>query len=339
MNFIYPAKWTVNDVELLAADSQLNEVQFFDKVPKTVLEAVEKTILTHRPEFSVRFYGFYGESFDARCLRLIPSVTNLTVNCIDKADHAEVLGELAHLKQLCVGIYNLTELSFLDALPPTLEQLSLEGAKAKNLSLRALPRFRGLKTLYLEGHTKEIESIAALKDLENLTLRSVTLPSLEFLAGLSALGSFALKLGGTRNLDALPRLANLKYLEIWQVQKLADLSVLADVVSLQFLFLQSLPNVKRLPSLAKLKNLRRVYLETMKGLKDLAQIAEAPALAELLYVAANQLQPQDFECFLRHPTLKKAAVGFGSVKRNDELATMFQRAGIADFSPTAFEYR
>jgi hypothetical protein len=77
----------------------------------------------------------------------------------------------------------------------------------------------------------------------------------------------------------------------------------------------------------------------MKGLKDLAQIAAAPALEELYYVAANQLQPKDFQCFLRHPTLKKAAVGFGSVKRNDGLATMFQRAGIADFSPTAFEYR
>jgi len=77
----------------------------------------------------------------------------------------------------------------------------------------------------------------------------------------------------------------------------------------------------------------------MKGLRDLTQIAQAPALAELYYVAANQLQPKDFQCLLRHPTLKKAAVGFGSVKRNDELAALFQRAGIAGFIPDAFEFR
>jgi len=77
----------------------------------------------------------------------------------------------------------------------------------------------------------------------------------------------------------------------------------------------------------------------MKGLCDLSQFAQAPALAELHYVTANQLQPKDFECFLHHPMLKKAAVGFGSLKRNDELATMFQHAGIAGFTPAAFEFQ
>ena len=193
----------------------------------------------------------------------------------------------------------------------------------------------------MEGHTKDIEVIGSLRKLEKLRLRSITVDSLIWITQLPRLWSFDLKLGGTRELSALGQVKNLKYLEIWQVQQFKELAFLTECRALQFLYLQSLPKVTEFPSLAILKNLRRIYLENMKGLSNLTPIAAAPALEEFNFAAAVHLQPKDFSAFLKHKTLKRAAIGFGSQKRNAELEAQLVESGIA-FQTTplhAFTFR
>jgi hypothetical protein len=221
-------------------------------------------------------------------------------------------------------------------LPVEAEQLSL-GATKKTLSLSIIGRFRNLRKLYLEGHRKDISVLAELETLEDLTLRSITLSDLSLLTKLRRLWSLDIKLGGTRNLDLLPRLESLKYLELWRIRGLTDVSPITATTSLQFLLLQDLSRVRMIPPLDSMINLRRVWIETLNGLTNVCTIARAPALGEFSAVAMRHLQPQDFRCFLDHPTLRYMNVGFGSLRRNAELRAMFPSLQHGQLPP--FEFR
>ena len=71
--------------------------------------------------------------------------------------------------------------------------------------------------------------IGDLSALVYLTLRSITLQDLGIFRRLRQLRSLALKLGGTNQLALLNELSSLRYLELWQVRGLSDLSVSATL--------------------------------------------------------------------------------------------------------------
>ena len=134
--------------------------------------------------------------------------------------------------------------------------------------------------------------IRELTTLEDLTLRSTTVPDLDFLAELDRLWSLDIKLGGTTNLAALSGMRGIKYLELWQVRGLAPTpGIVAELPGLQHLFLQSLPQVTALPDLASLQHLRRLVLQNMKGLDDLTAVGTAPALEEFAFIEASGKEP------------------------------------------------
>lgn len=170
--------------------------------------------------------------------------------------------------------------------------------------------------MYVEGHTKDIDVIRELLELERLRLRCVTLPDLKLLTGLAKLKSVEILLGGITNLGALRHLPQLRHLELTWIRGLEDLSIIGELRSLESLHLRALRNVKELPSFRNLKLLRVVCLETMKGLCDLRSIADAPALEKLTLCNLTKLDPRSLRCFLGHPTLREFEVGLGSFKRN-----------------------
>jgi hypothetical protein len=178
--------------------------------------------------------------------------------------------------------------------------------------------------LLVNGHTKDIEIIGLLSHLEDLTLRSITLPDLSILRPLTRLHSLGIKLGGTRDLGLLPRIGRLRYLELWLIRALTDLRPIASVRTLQYLFLQALRNVKELPSLARLHSLRRLRLQTMKGLTDLRPAAKAPALEELVVWDMPHLQPEAFRPFTKSRTLRKASVQLGSDRKTHAVAELLR---------------
>lgn len=227
---------------------------------------------------------------------------------------------LEHYRELTgfhADLYDLGDFGGLRHLPPGLRYLGIGRTKSKAVDLRVLAHLDGLEDLALEGHANGLADLLASKrGLRRLALRSVTLPGLEPLRPLEDLECFELRLGGTRDLSLLPRLERLRYLEIWMVSGLTDLSCLAAQASLEELFLQSLARVKSLPDLSGLPRLKRVHLETMKGITDLAPIAKAPALESLHLIAMNQLQPEALRPFVGHPALRECRIGLGSLKRN-----------------------
>jgi hypothetical protein len=211
--------------------------------------------------------------------------------------------------------------SDLELLPSSLQSLDL-GDGTKRLSLRILERFANLRVLGLDGHRKNIDSIACLTKMEDLTLRSISLPNLDYLLPMKRLRSLDIKLGGTRNLNQVASFTTLKYLEVWQVKGLSDLGFMGDATSLEHVFLQSLKQVTQLPSFGKLTRLKRVELEQMSGVSDLAPVADAPALEELVVSHARHLRPEDFRPFVGHPTLRAASIGLGSIRRNEQVQSL-----------------
>jgi hypothetical protein len=249
----------------------------------------------------------------AKFLRAYPRVQLRAYGHHSTKPNLDFLPYYSDLRHLAIELFELKDLSGLQHAPAELKSLTLGQTRSKSHSLSFLQRFPSLRSLYLEGHSKSIDVVGSLSKLEVLTLRSITLPDLSILLPLNKLHSLGIKLGGTTNLSLLPKIGKLRYLELWMVRGLSDLSCVADIRTLQYLFLQALKQVKKLPSLSRLRLLRRVHLETMKGLEDLQAVADAPALQELLAIDMGQLEPEAFQPFVKHRTLRRATVGNGMV--------------------------
>jgi len=201
----------------------------------------------------------------------------------------------------------------------------------------------------------EASNVEMLDRLPNLEALSVGIYSLESFSFLHSLPNTltTLFLGATKSkkpkLTGLGRftnlkelymegLANLKYLELWQIRGLSDISFISTLSGLQYLFLQSLRNVTELPDLSGLTSLRRVYLETMKGLNDVSGLIQAPALEEYIHVCAQNMSPEQYSEMLENKTLKSALFGFGSDKKNQKMERLMKYKGIKQYSHQPFNF-
>lgn len=247
------------------------------------------------PEMTLRAYGSYDGSIrDLEFLRFFPALRRFDADAL---------------------YGSLVSIDGLRHLPADLEDLAI-GATRARLDLAGLARFGELRYLHLEGQTRGIEVVARLTSLEDVTLRSITLPDLSLLLSLRRLLSLDLKLGGTKDIGLLPRIGELRYLELWMIKGLTDVSVVGSLPTLRSLFLQALRGVETLPDLSGATSLRRVHLETMKGLRDLAPLRTAPALEEVALVDMRHLVPEDLRPLVGLPRLRAVTAGLGSLRKN-----------------------
>jgi Leucine-rich repeat (LRR) protein len=158
--------------------------------------------------------------------------------------------------------------------------------------LKVLSRFHSLRKLCLAGQQNGIATIAELHALEQVSLRAISTPGLEYVSSLPHLWSLDILLGGIRNLSAISGKESIKYLELCRIRELSDISVISSLVGLQYLDLRELRNVTDIPDLSRLTKLRKVGLDNMKGLKDVSAIGKAPALEEFLHIAAQEFLPR-----------------------------------------------
>jgi len=271
-------------------DPRCRVVQFRGALSSDELEEVSSLLRKH-PAVSLRVYG-RGAFPTLDFLEHFPTLERVAIECFD-----------------------LQDISGLRFLRPDLKQLSF-GQTKKRFSVSPLARFSQLERLWLYGHSKNIEVLGELRQLRRLSLRGITLPTLRLLTSLDELEVLELKLGGTRDLRELPHIGRLRYFETFLVRGLSDLRPVAGIETLEYLFLQAQKQVTSMPSFERASKLRRVHLQTMKGLRDLAPLARAPALETLVAVDMGHLMPEHFRPFVRHPTLREAAIGLGSNKKN-----------------------
>jgi hypothetical protein len=246
---------------------------------------------------------------------------------------------LPNLQQFWLHAFWFADFDQLKFLPPSLCRLDLHATKSSKLSLKILAGLPDLQDLFIEGHKRDIETISKLSRLEAITLRSITAPDLDFLVPLKRLWSVEVKLGGSKNLEALTRLPRLKYLELWRVNGLSDLSILSRLPSLQNVFLQDLSSVTALPDLAGNLGLRRLHIENLKRLTDISTVKTAPKLVEYIHTHARHLDPQDFTGLADSPAIRRVCVGFGRTRQNEEFDAWAKSKGLEEYEPHEFEYQ
>jgi hypothetical protein len=230
-------------------------------------------------------------------------------------DDLKILRFFNWVKKLSIDVWTIKSLQGIDNYCPHLEYLGVGNTKSKSHSLKFVSGLANLKELYLEGHKKDIEYLVSLNELERLTLRSITLPGLDFLKEIPSLWWLAIKLGGTSNISALTD-SNLKYLELWRIRGFANLLPITKIPTLQFIFLETLAHIDLLPSLNNLSNLRKLSLRDLHNLSNIKSVLEAPNLEELEILGFNKVDTKEFLKLRGHPTLLRASIFVGREKQN-----------------------
>ena len=337
--FNFQGSVSPDEVKELLLDPDVEIVQTSSPADTATWDLLNQEFFAVRPDIKLRVYGFYFQVCDLAFLSQVRNVRRLSADCLRSATRLEHLTDLPHLESLNIGIYDLDSFELLADLPcEQIHTLSLEMTGSKCPNLHHLDRFKNLKTLYIEGHTKEIERIGSLKYLEDLTLRSVTVPDLSFLQKLHNLWSLDIKLGGSKDLSGLAGMSQLKYLELWQIKGLSDISVVSTLTGLQYLFLQSLSNVMRLPDLSQLSHLRRIFCDHLSPGLDLSTLASASALQEFFFATKGGLAPDAYEWIAKLKSIRRATIALGSYKRNCRVQELFDAHGVAAYESKQFVY-
>ena len=291
------------------------------------------------PPTLVQFSGSAPSDEDHRILGEFLASHPATTVRLYGADLSPDLDYLRHywsVARINIDVQGIGSFEPLRVLRPDLEELTLGPCGRRRLSLAPLEHFTSLRQLVLVRHDRDIDVIGRLRTLQRLTLVSLKLPDLNDFRTLSALWSFALKLGGTTNLKALPEMGHLRYLEIWRVNGLSDLSIIRELHELEYLFLQHLKKVENLPSLAPCQRLRRVHLDRVR-IHDLEAIAAAPQLEELLLLDMPQLREAEFRVLLGHPTLRAVTAGVHNEKRRAAIRAMLGLNDVPSYG-TDFQF-
>ena len=294
--------------QLAPLDPRCRVVQFSAPLTEEDLASLARFLEAY-PQIPLRIFGHYQGASNLSFLRYFPSLQGF------QAD-----------------VYEIESWEGLHHLPPTLKFLGL-GPTRRRFSLSPLARFEELTDLALDGHRKDLAVIGDLRALGFLTLRSITLPDLKLLSPLRKLRGLALRLGGTNQIDGLRDITSLRYLELWRVRGMTDLSAVAALPELRYLFLQDLKQVPSLPSFGPLGNLRRCDIDSLQSLIDLASIAQAPALEELMLANMKHITVDGLSCFRDHPSLKAVSIGLGSQRRNRQAVQLLGLPTVTEIKP------
>jgi hypothetical protein len=331
---------TLAGVKRLAAEPEVEWLQCEWPVSDGTWLMLNEHFCPLRPDVGLRIYTTNpSREYDLGFVRHLTNVRRFAADCLWRARNVEAIAEIPHLESLSLGIYELDDFSVLGRVAPTLTELHLTATRSRKPSLAPLSRFRSLRCLSLEGHTKSIEVLSELQNLEDLTLRSITTPDLAYLAPLSNLWSLDIKLGGIRDFTGVTGKTSIKYLELWQIRKLSDVSFISTLTGLQNLWLESLANVASFPAVADCKELRRILILNLKTLHDFAAIEFAPALEEFQLIEGIKLTAEGLLPVLRNPTVRRVHAGFSPHQEYEAFCRLQERYGKAPYLYRPFEYR
>lgn len=328
------------DLDRIVNNPISHTIQFDSPLSKIDIDLLENEVFSKRPDIFLRVFGHHSEkSCDINFVKQIPSLRRFSADCLVDAKGIEAVAKLEKLEHLGVGILHQDNFDFLNDVNPNLTELYLFQTLSKKPRINVIERFSNLKFLFLEAQQKGTEAINQLAKLEKLVLRSISTADIDYIKGLKNLWSVDIKLGGIKNFDALKTLPQIKYLELWQIRGLSDLSFLSELRTLQNLFVQSLIQVSELPCFIQNTSLRRLYLENLKGLTNLQTLRNAPALEEFVYVSANNLEAEDLLPVLENPNLKSISCMFGSIRKNNSFEQLVKHYHKTKYEDVDFQYK
>jgi hypothetical protein len=318
---------TLKEIDDITND-QFVRVIVFDSLGKVDFENIEKYIFSKNPNILLSKTSSSPEPLDLSFLRYLPSLKRLRIcdaTLLTDFDNVELMNGL---EELSFYRFEPKLLEILKSISPNLKSLSIESNLSKKMDIDFIGRFSKLEYLHIEGPCKGVEEIRKLYNLQKLILRSISLPNLDFIKDLNKLWSVDIKLGGIKDFTVLYKLPRIKYLELWQIKGLSDISFISKMTNLQNLHLESLTNVTDLPSLDKLKMLKRIKLMNLKGLKQFDNLKSAPNLQDFFFTMIHhQQQPEDLIPVLQNSNLKNIYVYFPSDKKNKAFGVLAKTYG------------
>jgi hypothetical protein len=340
---VYQLKKGITEEEIIeiANDTELDTLVIEKILKKQEYENLEKYIFSTKKGVLLSIFRmFYEEEvLSMKFLLYLPSVKELKITGMASFSDFEDTSLMTGIEDFAIGRCDLEFFEILKIMPPNLKKLSLGELNSKKLNIDFISRFEKLEKLSVQGHSKGIEAVGKLENLQDLTLRSISHPSLDFIKNLHQLWSLDIKLGGIKDFSILPQMPNIKYLELWYIKGLNEISFISEMTQLQSLHLESLANITALPSFDKLPKFRRIRLMNMTNLLNFETLKTAPILNDFFFTIINKQQPEDLLPVLQNPTLKNVYVYFPSDKKNNLFKELANKEGIesVDYWPT-FEF-
>lgn len=295
---------------------------------RELLRAVNRLCAEFEDKLEVRFYGHYQGNFDASVLAELPDVRWLSADCLTAISNEQQIGRLPLLCRLSFGVYQFDSPRFLESINVgQLKELTLSETAKRNFDLAPLKGGRELETLFIQGHTNNIEVLSSLPKLTKLTLSGFPKhKSLQFLSDADSLRSLRLILGGRSSFDELHHSA-LEELSVVRVRGLETLGSLHRFPSLHSLQVEDQLQIQSVNLVGAA--LRRVLL---LNCKNLARIDGLELLNELseLRVSRTKL---DLDALVERdwPTsLRVLALYSGSRKWNDATRLILEGRGYRE---------
>jgi hypothetical protein len=258
-------------------DGKLVIVQFSDKLySDKILADLNELCLEYDDNFSVRFYGHYQGSFDCKTLLKLPNIKALWLDCLLKADNLEVLTELKHLRRLSLGVFELKETEIFQANNlKNLKELFIGETRTKDLNLQYLENYKDLNSLIICGHTKNIDIVGKLTDLEYLGLNSISKVKLDFVNKLKRLKSLHFVLGGRENLNEIEEneIENLEIIRVRAFNSFKNISNFKKLKTLLIVDQIQLTELQFDKEISTLTDFKLINCKTFKSLTGLEKLS------------------------------------------------------------------
>ena len=251
-------------------------VQFSDKFySDKILADLNELCLEYDDNFSVRFYGHYQGSFDCKTLLKLPNIKALWLDCLLKADNLEVLTDLKNLRRLSLGVFELKETEIFQANNlKNLKELIIGETRTKALNLQYLENYIDLNFLIISGHTKNIDVVGKLTELEYLGLNSISKVKLNFVNKLKRLKSLHFVLGGRENIDEIEE-NEIETLEIIRVRAFNSFKNISNFKKLKNLLIEDQIQLTELhfdKEISTLTDFKLINCKTFKSLTGLEKL-------------------------------------------------------------------
>jgi hypothetical protein len=209
----------------LVKNNDIDVLQTKEQITPDFAARLNDHFFAHRPDVGLRFFG----SCDLSVCKYLTNVESFSADCLQHVENADDILFMPKLRHLSFGVYCHDSFDFLHRLNTGLTSLTLSQTKSNKLDLACLERLPELTDLFIVGHHKNIEAIAACKNLEHLCLGSISTRNVGFVETLNKLVSLKVHLGGIKDLSALAQCHDVKKLELYQVRGLSDLSFISDI--------------------------------------------------------------------------------------------------------------
>jgi hypothetical protein len=265
-----------SDIPKLIKENLIHTLQLFQfKTPNIKTWKVLNEFYNKYPELGLRILWY--EKVDFSFYSIIPALRNIDISSYLTIDYTPLLQNLS------------------------LTDLGIGETQSISVDLSFINQFKNLKTLYIDGMKKGLESASELSELERLTFRGVKMNNLDFINNLKNLKQLRLLYGSYKNLDSICKIKSLKTLEISRTRQIPNYDFLKSMENLNSLYFEGMSQMNKLPDLSGLTNLKRIKIDNNSKLTDITNIKQLPKLEIFLLFF-----PENFKAAYREELFRQA---------------------------------